>query len=357
MKYNAIRAELVRMSRARSREKDPDKYAEKIRSAKSRSRSNMKEADPEGFAEKKRTADARSRSKKKEADPVGLREDEKSRQSRSREKRKHDDPDGLAEKEKFKRMKKKDRLQTAEGRIAAFREATRDGPCFPCICCQRAMFKKQVVIYEGKVKAKIESYEGLYKKAIDRIDMIPIVRNKYYLCKTCKKYLDKNQVPPMSSCNNLENDYPGRVINIKDDDGNKIDEYVLTEEDCNNLKLTDLEQSLIARSLIFLKIHKLPKSRMGCLKDKIVYVPINEDDTLNTINTILRTPSEAGILPVKVKRKLEYSSSYMEEFVSIPKIIGALKVLMKVRHPEYRFLTEEMIADYEQRCLNDIEKE
>ena len=380
MKYNAIRAELVRMSRARSREKDPDKYAEKIRSAKSRSRSKKKEADPVGLREDEKSRQSRSRSNRKEADPEGLREDEKSRQSRSRsnrkeadpenlledeksrqsrsrEKRKHDDPDGLAEKEKFKRMKKKDRLQTAEGRIAAFREATRDGPCFPCICCQRAMFKKQVVIYEGKVKAKIESYEGLYEKAIERIDMIPIVRNKYYLCKTCKKYLDKNQVPPMSHCNNLEHDYPGRKINIKDDDGNKIDEYVLTKEDCDNLHLTDLEQSLIARSLIFLKIHKLPKSRMGCISDKIVYIPINENDTLNTINTILRTPSEAGILPVKVKRKLEYRSNYMEEFISIPKIIGALRVLHRVRHPEYRFLTEEMIKDYEKRCLKDIEKE
>merc|ERR1712203_918189 len=110
-----------------------------------------------------------------------------------------------------------------------------------------------------------------------------------------------------------------------------IGEYVLTQEDCDNLNLTDLEQSLIARSLIFLKIHKLPKSRMGCVKDKIVYVPINENDTLNTINTILRTPTEAGILPVKVKRKLEFRSNYMEEYVSIPKIIGALRVLVKVR--------------------------
>ena len=187
--------------------------------------------------------------------------------------------------------------------------------------------------------------------------MVPIIRKKYYLCKTCKKYLDKNSVPPMSHCNNLETDYPGRKIDIEDDDGNKIGEYVLTQEDCDNLNLTDLEQSLIARSLIFLKIHKLPKSRMGCVKDKIVYVPINENDTLNTINTILRTPSEAGILPVKVKRKKEYRSSYMEEFVSIPKIIGALRILHKVRHPDYRFLTDEMIEDYQQRCLKDTENE
>ena len=219
------------------------------------------------------------------------------------------------------------------------------------------MFKKSIVIYEGKVKEKIESYEGLYQKAIERIDMVPIIRNKYYLCLTCKKYLDKNSIPPMSHCNNLETDYVGRKINIKDDDGNKIDEYVLTQEDVDNLNLTDLEQSLIARSLIFLKIHKLPKSRMGCVKDKIVYVPINENDTLNTINTILRSPSEAGILPVKVKRKLEFRSNYMEEYVSIPKIIGALRVLVKVRHPGYRFLTEEMINDYEEKCLRDIESE
>ena len=75
------------------------------------------------------------------------------------------------------------------------------------------MFKKSIVIYEGKVKEKIEGYEGLYQKAIERIDMVPIIRNKYYLCKTCKKYLDKNGVPPMSHCNNLETDYPGRKIN------------------------------------------------------------------------------------------------------------------------------------------------
>ena len=354
-KYNAIRAEIMRKSRAKAKKTDPEKYAEKDRSAQSRSRSKRKEADPEGLHEDEKSRQSRSRSNRKEADPADYAEKDRSAQFRSRSKRKHDDPDGLAEKEKFKRMKKKDRLKTAEGRIAAFREDTRDGPCFPCICCQRAMFHQSVVKYEGKVKEKIESYEGLYEKAIERIDMIPIVRNKYYLCKTCKKYLDKNQVPPMSHCNNLDVDYPGRKIDIEDDDGNKIDEYVLTQEDCDNLHLTDLEQSLIARSLIFLKIHKLPKSRMGCVKDKIVYVPINENDTLNTINTILRTPSEAGILPIRVKRKKEYRSSYMEEFISIPKIIGALRVLVKVRHPGYRFLTEEMIKDYEQRCLNDTE--
>ena len=62
-------------------------------------------------------------------------------------------------------------------------------------------------------------------------------------------------------------------------------------------------------------------------------------------------------MPVKVKRKMEYKHSYQEEFVSIPKIIASLRLLTKVRHPEYRFLTEEMIVDYERRCLAELESD
>ena len=88
---------------------------------------------------------------------------------------------------------------------------------------------------------------------------------------------------------------------------------------------------------------------MSAVKDRMVYVPIPPDHTLNTMDTVLRTPSEAGIIPVKVKRKMEYKHSYMEEYVSIPKLIASLRLLLKIRHPEYKFLTEEMIQDYEAR--------
>ena len=52
--------------------------------------------------------------------------------------------------------------------------------------------------------------------------------------------------------------------------------------------LTDLEQSLIARSQIFMKIHLLPKSRMPGFKDRLVFVPVPADHTLNTIDTVLK---------------------------------------------------------------------
>ena len=164
-------------------------------------------------------------------------------------------------------------------------------------------------------------------------------------------------MPPMSHCNNLGFKYVGRKLDLEDDDGNKIGEYSMTQEDIDNTNLTDLEQSLIARSLIFMKIHKLPKSGMGCVKDKLVYVPINESDNLNTLKTIIRTPSEAGILPVRVKRKQEFKHSYQEEYISIHKIIESLKWLVKFRHPDYRFLTEEMINSYESACLAELVEE
>ena len=105
-----------------------------------------------------------------------------------------------------------------------------------------------------------------------------------------------------------------------------------------------------------MKIHQLPKSCIGCMKDRLIYVPINENDVLNNLDTVIRTPSEAGILPVKVKRKLEYKQSYQEEYVSIPKIVATLRLLHKLKHPAYTFLTEEKINEYEKKCFEETKE-
>ena len=39
------------------------------------------------------------------------------------------------------------------------------------------------------------------------------------------------------------------------------------------------------------------------------------------------------------------------------KIIESLKLLVKIRHPGYRFLTEEMINSYETACLAELVEE
>ena len=78
----------------------------------------------------------------------------------------------------------------------------------------------------------------------------------------------------------------------------------------NGLDLTQIESNLIARVILFQKIYQLPKSRMAACKDKIINIPIQPQDVLNTIQKLPRTPREAGLLEVKLKRKLEYKNTH-----------------------------------------------
>ena len=55
-----------------------------------------------------------------------------------------------------------------------------------------------------------------------------------------------------------------------------------------------------------MKISMLPKSRWTALKDKIINVPVKDDDIINTMTSLLRTPHGAGLIEVDLKRKVEF---------------------------------------------------
>ena len=114
------------------------------------------------------------------------------------------------------------------------------------------------------------------------------------------------------------------------------------------LKLTELEGALIAKNIIFQKIHQLPKSRWTALTDKIINVPVNDEDVLNTIKLLPRTPKDAGLIGVALKRKLEYKSSHKRQLVNPKKIIKMLDLLKKSGNPYYQF--HEDLNTYEERC-------
>ena len=84
--------------------------------------------------------------------------------------------------------------------------------------------------------------------------------------------------------------------------------------------------------------------------DRIVNVPVHEEDILNTIKSLPRTPQEAGIIPVQLKRKKEYKNTHKEEYVSVPKIKAALKTLKSLGHKYYQFLNEADLDQYQSRC-------
>ena len=79
------------------------------------------------------------------------------------------------------------------------------------------------------------------------------------------KYLKKEKMPPLCFNNGLE-----------------LHES-LSELKSQGVWLTELEASMIAKRIIFMKIFLLPTSRWTAMKDKAVNVPIPESALLNTI--------------------------------------------------------------------------
>ena len=87
------------------------------------------------------------------------------------------------------------------------------------------------------------------------------------------------------------------------------------------MKLTDLENNLIAKNILYQKVHKKHRSRMAGTHDKMVNIPIEDQDILRTIKSLPRTPKESRILIVgKLKRKLEYKNTHLEQLIDIQKI-------------------------------------
>ena len=120
------------------------------------------------------------------------------------------------------------------------------------------------------------------------------------------------------------------------------------------LQVTELENAMIALNIIFQKVFKLPKSRWPGMKDKTINVPIFESDILNTIESLPRTPTNAGIVPINFKRKVEYKNSHMVQYVSVPKIIKALATLKEMGNKYYQFVP--ISSDFVDQCKeNDIE--
>ena len=68
---------------------------------------------------------------------------------------------------------------------------------------------------------------------------------------------------------------------------------------------------------------------MSAVKDRLVNVPVGASDVINTIKNIPRTPREAGLIQVKLKRKLEYKNHHKHEYIDPVKIFKVLDHLKK----------------------------
>ena len=118
------------------------------------------------------------------------------------------------------------------------------------------------------------------------------------------------------------------------------------EEGCH---LTELENNLIALNINFQYIFCLQKSRWAGTKKQMISVPVAPETVNETVQQLPRIPREAGLIEVKLKRKMIYDGCHKKEYVNPLKLIKVLKILKKSGHPYYQFVVDDII-EYEKRC-------
>ena len=219
------------------------------------------------------------------------------------------------------------RRRSEKTQIKAFREETKFGPNFVCICCHRRSFKTSLQIVDEKLNEMLLSKKKNLLPA-ERV-VTHINGSKEYICKTCLSHIKRNNLPPMAVENNLWLDP------IPDDQ-----------------KLTIIEGCLIAKLIIFQIIRLTPKSRWRRLQDRLISVPIMDDDVLNTVRQLPRTPEEAGLVAVTFKRKMEYKTSHIsEQLVNPQRIYKVLELLVKRGNPYYKEFQD--YEDFRKRCIRE----
>ena len=112
-----------------------------------------------------------------------------------------------------------------------------------------------------------------------------------------------------------------------------------------------LEEALISRVLLFIKIFSLRTSLMPAMKDKCIVVPRETKDIYDTVEALPRIPSQSGIIDIHWKRQLSQKSSHLQAKVSPERIFKALEFLKACGNQFYQQIKSQ--DEYERECMTD----
>ena len=198
---------------------------------------------------------------------------------------------------------------------------------YPCFSCHKIMFHRGVIVVSKSFENKLTDHN--FEHLVTRNDEF-MIDGKYYVCHNCSKLLRKGEMPPTNVTNNLQ--------------------IVPIPKALQNLTL--LERHMIQKHLLFLKIRKLPRSRMLSLNDRVILVPIYDEDIIKTAKCLPRTKGQLGLVSVQLKRQKKLKGYHRQERIRPSKINAALFYLQK-HHPDYRDIPIEQIA--EDDCWVDLD--
>ena len=186
--------------------------------------------------------------------------------------------------------------------ISRFKTKASQQPIYACTSCHRLLYRISVQIF------KIDNYSTV-KPTIRNLVFKPsfsitAADNKKYICRTCHRHIKNNKIPPQSKANGLE--------------------LAPIPEALQDLH--HLEQRLIAQRIPFMKMISLPKGKQKAIHGPAVNIPAS----LEPVTDLLpRLPTSAHLIPLKLKRKLEYKKAYLNNYIRPGKVMAALQFLKK----------------------------
>ena len=114
-----------------------------------------------------------------------------------------------------------------------------------------------------------------------------------------------------------------------------------------HIELNRLEDHLLKLAIPFIRIGHLPRGRYFQLKGNLIMVSANLADSMKKI-----LPLEQNLLPVSLKRKLQYGGHYIKEYIDRPKVQTYLNWYRLHNHLfediEY---DEKRIDTFEEECM------
>ena len=90
------------------------------------------------------------------------------------------------------------------------------------------------------------------------------------------------------------------------------------------------------------RMPKIPK-----IIDRVINVPLHDEDISKTISTLPRSLEEAAIVEVQFKRKVDMKNTHMHNFIKPSKLFKALNKLQELGNPFYTNVKTDM-KDWEQ---------
>ena len=197
-----------------------------------------------------------------------------------------------------KRKRQERQLQvTIDCAINRFKQVIQDGPTYICSSCNRLLFRRCVYRYSLE-DFQIE-YQPLAQKC--RTNKLSSDSNEY-ICTNCRNSLKKGQLPAMSVANGLQlDDIPQQLH-----------------------ELTSLEVIFIARRIPFMKLLGLPRGKQKAIHGCVVNVPVEPEQA---VAVLPRVPSPDTVIPVRLKRKIQYRGHVLMQNIRPQKIRDALSLL------------------------------